>query len=169
MVRSELHLESIRRGLSAGQRHDSRIVDQEIKGLPGAHPLRELGDRCEAGQIETFVAHPCARRFAANPLDSQLPLPIVTTGQNDVRTGAGERQSRLVAETTGGSGDDGRSTALGGNFALCRTSHEPTCSRRREPTLTSGSAGSASWWDGSARYRSRGRRYFGRPRTADRP
>src|SRR6266850_4006615 len=44
MVCSKLHLKAIRRRLPAGQRHHARIVDQEIKGLPGVHPLREVGD-----------------------------------------------------------------------------------------------------------------------------
>ncbi len=87
MVRSELHLETIRRGLAARQRHDSRIVDQEIERLTVAHPLREVGDRCEAGQIETLVADLGAGHFAADLLDRRLSLPIVATGQNDVCTG----------------------------------------------------------------------------------
>src|SRR5580704_9678382 len=102
MVCSELHLESVHRDLAAGQRHYSRVVDQEIKGLSSSHPLREVGDRCEARQIEMFVARPGAGRCAADLFDRRLSLPIVPTGYNDVRTGPGERQRSLEAETAGG-------------------------------------------------------------------
>jgi hypothetical protein len=75
MVRCELHLGSIHRGLAAGQRHDSRIVDQETKGLSAAHPLREVDDRCEARQIEkTLVANPVTACFAADLIDRRLSL-----------------------------------------------------------------------------------------------
>src|SRR6266851_1747991 len=87
MVGSKLHLKAIRRSLPAGQRHHTRIVYQEIKGLPGVHPLREVGDRCEIGQIEMFIAYPGAGHLAADLLDSRLSLAIVATGQNDLRTG----------------------------------------------------------------------------------
>ena len=74
MVRSELHLKTIRRGLPARQRHHAGIVDQEIERRPGAHPLREVGDRCKAGQIEMFVADLGADHFAADLLDRRLSL-----------------------------------------------------------------------------------------------
>jgi hypothetical protein len=45
MVGAELHLEAIGRGLPARQRHHACIVDQEIKGRPGLHPLCEVSDR----------------------------------------------------------------------------------------------------------------------------
>ena len=118
MVCSKLHLKAIRRGLPAGQRHHSRIVDQEIKGLPGVHPLREVGDRCKAGQIEMFVAYLGAGHFAADLLDSRLSLPIVATGQNDLRTGFGQGQGRLVTETARGPRDNGRSAELRRDFGL---------------------------------------------------
>jgi len=49
---------------AGGQRHHAGIVDQEIKGLPGVHPLREVGDRGEARQIEAFVTYLGAGRLA---------------------------------------------------------------------------------------------------------
>ena len=119
MVCSELHLKAVRRGLPAGQRHDARIVDQEIKRLPGVHPLREVGDRCKAGQIEMFVAYLGADHVAADLLDRRLSLPIVATGQNDLRTGLGQGQRRLVTETTRGPRDNGRSAELRRDFGLC--------------------------------------------------
>jgi hypothetical protein len=73
MVYSELHLEAIRRGLPAGQRYHSRIVDQEIERLPDSHPLREVGDRCKAGQIEMLLAYFGADHFATDLLDCRLP------------------------------------------------------------------------------------------------
>ena len=112
MVCSKLHLKAIRRGLPAGQRHDARIIDQEIKGMPGVHPLREVGDRCKAGQIEMFVAYLGAGHFAADLLESRLSLLIVATGQNDLRTGLGQGQRRLVTETARGPSDNGRSAEL---------------------------------------------------------
>ncbi len=122
MVCPKLHLKAIRRGLPAGQRHHARIVDrivdQEIKGLPGVNPLREVGDRCKAGQIEMFVADLGAGYLAADFLNSRPPLLVVATGQNDIRTGFGQGEGRLVAETARRSRDNGRSAELRGNFGL---------------------------------------------------
>ena len=112
MVCSKLHLKAIRRGLPAGQRHDTRVVDQQIKGLPGVHPPREVGDRCEIGQIEMFIAYPGTGHLAADLLDSRLSLAIVATGQNDLRTGLGQGQGRLVTETARGPRDNGGSADL---------------------------------------------------------
>src|SRR5256886_6327817 len=167
MVCSKLHLKAIRRSLPARQRHDSRIVYQEIKGLPGVNPLREVGDRCKAGQIELFVAYPGADHFVADLLDSRPPLPIVATGQNDFRTGLGQGQGRLVTEAARCPGDNGCSAELRRDFGLCRTSHGGTCSRGPKGTITFGSAGFAGWWGGSGRLQSPGRRYFWAPRTAN--
>jgi hypothetical protein len=88
-----------RRGLPARQRHHSCVVDQKIQRLPGMHPLREIGDRREVGQIETLVACPSAGHFTADFLDRRMPLPIVAAGQNDLCAGLGQRQGGLVTET----------------------------------------------------------------------
>jgi hypothetical protein len=53
----KLHLETIRRGLPPGQCHDPGIVYQQIKRMPGVHPVREVGDRCKVRQIEMFVSN----------------------------------------------------------------------------------------------------------------
>ena len=70
------------------------------------HPLNEVGDRCEAGQIEMLVAYPGAGHFVTDLLDGQPSLLTVATGQNDLRTGLGQGQGRLVTESAGGPRDD---------------------------------------------------------------
>jgi hypothetical protein len=171
IICSKLRLEAIRRGLPAGQRHHSRIVDQEIKGLPGVHSLREGSDRCKAGQINRFVTCLGARHLAADLLDCRLSLLVVAAGQYDLRTGFGQCQGRLVTKAAGGSRNYGRSAKLRRDFGLCQTSHGGTLLKikmLRKLRVTFGPAGSEDWWGGSARYQSRGRRYCGRPRTAGR-
>src|SRR5882672_7507811 len=135
MVCSKLHLKAIRRGLPAGQGHDTCIVDQEIKGMSRVYPLREVGDRCKVGQIEMFVAYLGAGHFAADLLDSRLPLPIVATGENDLRAGLGQGQGCLETEAARSSRDNGGSAEL--RRDLCRTSHQRTCSMDRSPRLLS--------------------------------
>src|SRR6478736_8174386 len=112
MVGAKLHLKAVRRGLAAGQRHDARIVDQEIKRRPDEHSLREVGDRCQVGQIEMFVAYLGRYHFAADLLESRLSLAIVAAGKNDLRTGLGQRQGGLVTETACSSRDNSRSAEL---------------------------------------------------------
>jgi hypothetical protein len=77
-----LHLKA--RGLPARQCHHSCIVYQEIQRLSGLHPLREIGDRCDVGQIERLAAYPGAGHFTTDLLDRGMPLPIVASGQNDL-------------------------------------------------------------------------------------
>ena len=80
--------------------------------MPGGHSLCEVGDRCKAGQIEMFVANLGASHFAADLLDCRTSLLIVATGQNDLRTGLGQGQGRLVTETARGPRDNGGSAKL---------------------------------------------------------
>src|SRR5216684_1691272 len=127
------------------------------------HPLREIGDRCEAGQIERFAFYLGTGHFATNLLDSRLPLPIVAAGQNDLCTGFGQGQGCFVTETARSSRDDRRSAESRRDFGLCRTSHDSTLLERLNRFarlwVTFGSAGSGGWWGGSDPYQSRGRRY----------
>ena len=109
IVRSELHLKSVDRDLPAGQGHDSRIANQEVKGLQGVHSPYEVCDRRQAGEIERFVADVGGGRFATDPIEGRLPLSIVAAGQNDLSTGCGQSYGRLMTEAARSAGNDGRS------------------------------------------------------------
>jgi hypothetical protein len=169
IVCSKLHLEAVCRGLPARQRHHSCIIYQKIQRLSGMHPLREIADGREVGQIETLVVYPSAGHFTPDLLDRRLPLPIVAAGQNDLCPGLGQRQGRLVTETARSASNNSRPAELRGDFGLRRNSHGRTLLKIEslsKPKVIFGRAGSADWSGGSAPYRSHGRQCCAHPKTA---
>jgi hypothetical protein len=107
MVRAELELESIGRGLAPRRRHDRGVVDQEVQGLPArTQPRAEVRDGLKVREIDRLELHDSVRNMLTNARDRLRAFRAVPAGDDDLSAGPCERERDLVAQAAG-TGDDG--------------------------------------------------------------
>ena len=95
VVGADLHLEPIGRA-AQGQRHDTRIVDQNIQPFVTRTQIRDKRfDARQVGKIQRHDLQARRRVVAANLFGRMLALADVATGQHHLRTGASERTRRF--------------------------------------------------------------------------
>jgi hypothetical protein len=79
IIGSELHLETVGRGLPRRQSHDARVVDEQIeRGVRGDEVSGETGDRGKIGQIERFETDFSIRELVADFRDRFAAFGFVT-------------------------------------------------------------------------------------------
>jgi hypothetical protein len=79
IIGSELHLETVGRGLPRRQSHDARVVDEQIeRGVRGDEVSGETGYRGKIGQIERFETDVSIRELVADFRDRFAAFGFVT-------------------------------------------------------------------------------------------
>jgi len=117
IVGGELQLESIGALAPLGQRHDARVIDQQIDAAPCGEQL--IGEGCDRGErrkiklLETYV---CIGVGGAQALKSIGASGLVAARQHNLGARPRKRQRRLVAEPARRPGDDGEPPALRRNI-----------------------------------------------------
>jgi hypothetical protein len=127
VVSAELELESIGGDAALGQGHDASVVNEQVDmPVGGDEGLSSSANGGETGEVELRDFELGCRDLDKDFFAGRFSFRLISAGENDGGSGAGELECGVIADAAVGSRDPGELAVLQGDLGSGPVGHRST-------------------------------------------